>query len=165
MIRLDSLCSDFQDMVLALCEAKAEFLVVGGYAVAWHGHARSTGDIDLLVRPSAENAARVYEALVRFGAPVAAAGLTPDDLTKKDLVYQVGRPPRRIDILTDISGIDFDGAWKRRVETDWRGRKVGMLGFDDLLANKRASGRPKDLADVLELERLANRKRKGGGSR
>jgi len=87
VIRLDSLCADFQDIVLALGAAKAEFLVVGGYAVAWHGHASSTGDIDLLVRPSAENAARVFEALVRFGAPVNAAGLTAADLTRKELVY------------------------------------------------------------------------------
>jgi hypothetical protein len=163
VIRLDSLCSDFQDIVLALGAAQAEFLVVGGYAVAWHGHARSTGDIDLLVRPSAENAARVFEALVRFGAPVSAAGLTAADLTRKELIYQIGRPPRRIDILTDISGVDFDTAWKRRVESEWRGLKVGMLGFEDLLANKRASGRPKDLADVRELERLREHGRKAGG--
>ena len=80
-----------------------------------------------------------------------------------ELVYKIGRPPRRIDILTDISGVDFDTAWKRRVESDWRGLKVGMLGFEDLLANKRASGRPKDLADVRELERLRDHGRKGGG--
>jgi hypothetical protein len=154
MIRLEALCADFQDMVLALCEAGAEFLIVGGYAVAWHGHARTTGDIDLLVRPSAANATRVWQALVRFGAPVAAAGLTVDDLMRKETVYQIGRPPRRIDILTDISGIDFDAAWQRRVESEWRGHRVGVLGFDDLLANKRATGRPRDLADVHELENL-----------
>lgn len=162
MIQLDALCADFQDMVLTLCAAKAEFLIVGGYAVAWHGHARSTGDIDLLVRPTPENAIRVFEALVRFGAPVVAAGLTVGDLTKKDLVYQMGRPPRRIDILTDISGVEFETAWQQRVESDWRGCKVGMLGLDDLLTNKRASGRPKDLADVSELERLRDRQRQGG---
>ncbi|MFY9345996.1 MAG: hypothetical protein WAT39_26130 [Planctomycetota bacterium] len=154
MIRLDALCADFQDMVLALCEAGAEFLIVGGYAVAWHGHPRSTGDIDLLVRPSAANAERVWQALVRFGAPVTAAGLTVNDLTRKETVYQIGRPPRRIDILTDISGVDFDAAWQRRVESEWRGHKVGMLGLDDLLTNKRASARAKDLADVRELENL-----------
>jgi hypothetical protein len=157
VIRLDALCGDFQDMVLALCEAGAEFLIVGGYAVAWHGHPRTTGDIDLLVRPSPENAARVWQALVRFGAPVGAAGLTVVDLTRKDTVYQIGRPPRRIDILTDISGIDFDTAWQRRVASEWRGHRVGMLGMDDLIANKRASARPKDLADVQELENLRRR--------
>lgn len=165
MIRLDSLCPDFQDMLLALGASKAEFLIVGGYAVAWHGHARSTGDIDLLVRPTPENAVRVFEALVRFGAPVTAAGLTVADFTKKDLVYQIGRPPRRIDLLTDISGVDFEVAWQHRVETDWRGLRIGMIGFDDLLANKIASGRPKDLADARELERLRDHRRKPGGAR
>jgi len=161
MIQLDALYSDFQDMVLALCEAKAEFLIVGGFAVAWHGYARSTGDIDLLVRPSAENSARVFHALVRFGAPVSEAGLTQADLTRKDMVYQIGRPPRRIDILTEITGVDFDAAWTQRVETAWRGHKVGVIGFDDLLANKRSAGRPKDLADVRELERARDSRRKG----
>ncbi len=164
MIRLDSLCPDFQDMLLALSASKAEFLIVGGYAVAWHGHARSTGDIDLLVRPSAENAPRVFEALVRFGAPVTAAGLTVADLTKKDLVYQIGRVPRRIDILTEISGVEFDAAWQHRIETEWRGLNIGMIGFDDLLVNKLASGRPKDLADARELERLRDERKKGRSS-
>ena len=164
MIRLDSLCPDFQDMLLALSSSKAEFLVVGGYAVAWHGHARSTGDIDLLVRPSAENAPRVFEALVRFGAPVTAAGLTVADFTKKDLVYQIGRVPRRIDILTEISGVEFDVAWQHRIETEWRGLNIGMIGFDDLLVNKLASGRPKDLADARELERLRDERKKGRSS-
>ncbi len=164
MIRLDSLCPDFQDMLLALSSSKAEFLIVGGYAVAWHGHARSTGDIDLLVRPSAENAPRVFEALVRFGAPVTAAGLTVADFTKKDLVYQIGRVPRRIDILTEISGVEFDVAWQHRIETEWRGLNIGMIGFDDLLVNKLASGRPKDLADARELERLRDERKKGRSS-
>jgi hypothetical protein len=164
VIRLDSLCPDFQDMLLALSASKAEFLIVGGYAVAWHGHARSTGDIDLLVRPSAENAPRVFEALVRFGAPVTAAGLTVADFTKKDLVYQIGRVPRRIDILTEISGVEFDVAWQHRIETEWRGLNIGMIGFDDLLVNKLASGRPKDLADARELERLRDERKKGRSS-
>ena len=164
MIRLDSLCPDFQDMLLALSSSKAEFLIVGGYAVAWHGHARSTGDIDLLVRPTAENAPRVFEALVRFGVPVTAAGLTVADFTKKDLVYQIGRVPRRIDILTEISGVEFDVAWQHRIETEWRGLNIGMIGFDDLLVNKLASGRPKDLADARELERLRDERKKGRSS-
>jgi hypothetical protein len=164
VIRLDSLCPDFQDMLLALSSSKAEFLIVGGYAVAWHGHARSTGDIDLLVRPTAENAPRVFEALVRFGVPVTAAGLTVADFTKKDLVYQIGRVPRRIDILTEISGVEFDVAWQHRIETEWRGLNIGMIGFDDLLVNKLASGRPKDLADARELERLRDERKKGRSS-
>lgn len=153
MTSLDALNVDFQDIILMLCEAGAEFLIVGGFAVAWHGYARSTGDFDILVRPSADNARRVFAALVRFGAPLQDAGLTETDLTRRELVYQIGLPPRRIDILTDISGVDFDTAWQQRVETGWHGHQVAFLGLEQLLANKRAAGRAKDLADVSELER------------
>lgn len=153
MTTIDALNRDFQDIVSLLCEAGAEFLIVGGFAVAWHGFPRSTGDFDLLVRPTPENAARVFAALVRFGAPVTAAGLTVEDLTRPEMVYQIGQPPRRIDIVTEISGVDFATAWAHRVETDWRGHRVAVLGLQQLLANKRAAGRPKDLVDVRELER------------
>jgi predicted nucleotidyltransferase len=159
MTDLDGLNRDFRDMVFALCDEGAEFLLVGAYAVSFHGHPRTTGDMDLLVRPSKENAARVFRALVRFGAPVAAMGLSEHDLTRPDTVYQIGVPPRRVDILTDITGVSFDRAWQSRVEVDWSGRRVAFLGLDDLIANKQAAGRPQDLLDVAQLE--AVRKSKG----
>ena len=153
MTSLDAMNGDFRDMVLALCAAKADFLIVGAYAVAYHGHPRATGDFDILTRPGTENSARVWQALLAFGAPVAALGIRLEDLRNPDIVCQIGQPPRRIDLLTSISGVDFDTAWRSRVEVSWRGYSVAFLGRDALLANKRASGRPKDLEDVRHLER------------
>jgi hypothetical protein len=149
---LDGLNDDFRDMVSALCDAGAEFLIVGAYAVSFHGHPRATGDLDLLVRPTPENARRVHAAMVSFGVPVVALGITVADLQRPDVVCQVGQPPRRIDLLTSISGVDFDTAWKSRTNTTWRGRTVAFLGRDALIANKKASGRAKDLEDVRRLE-------------
>ena len=157
MSGLDSLNADYQDIVLALTEEGAEFLIVGAYAVSFHGYARTTGDIDLLVRPTPANATAVWRALLRFGAPVAALGLTVSDFTKQDVVVQLGVAPRRVDLLTSIAGVSFDAAWEHRDEVDWRGRKVAFLGIEQLLVNKRATGRPKDELDAAELERLRRR--------
>lgn len=141
---------DFEEMLDALSEAGAEFLVVGAYAVAVHGRPRATGDLDLWVRPSAANAARVWQALVAFGAPL--QDLTPADLARPDVVFQIGVPPSRIDLLTGISGVRFEEAWPRRVMVTVEGRAMPVLGRDDLIRNKRATGRPRDLADLAELE-------------
>lgn len=141
---------DFDEMFAALSEAGAEFLVVGAYAVAVHGRPRATGDLDLWVRPTAENAARVWKALATFGAPL--QDLSMADLTRPDLVYQIGLPPARIDVLTGISGVAFEEAWPRRVTVTIAGRAVSVLGREDLIRNKRAAGRPRDLADLAELE-------------
>lgn len=153
MTGLDGLNPDFRDMVLALADEQTEFLLVGAYAVSFHGHARTTGDMDVWVRPTAANASRVRRALVRFGAPLAALGIHEGDFARDDMVVQLGVPPRRIDLLTSISGVRWDDAWPNRVEVAWQGRRVAFLGLDDLLHNKRTSGRPKDLVDVDELER------------
>jgi hypothetical protein len=142
---------DFVEMLAALSAAGAEFLVVGAHAVAVHGRPRATGDLDLWVRPSPENAARVWRALAEFGAPL--TDLKPADLESSDLIYQIGVPPARIDLLTGISGVTFDEAWPRRVLVPVAGQQVAVLGREDLIQNKRASGRPRDLADVAELER------------
>ena len=141
---------DFVEMLAALSEAGAEFLVVGAHAVAVHGRPRATGDLDLWVRPTADNAARVWKALAAFGAPLAT--LTPADLVRPDLVFQIGLPPARIDVLTGISGVAFDEAWPRRVLVTVSGQAVAVLGREDLLKNKKSAGRPRDLADVAELE-------------
>ena len=141
---------DFDEMLAALSAAGAEFLVVGAHAVAVHGRPRATGDMDLWVRPTADNAARVWQALVAFGAPL--TQLTPADLARPDVVFQIGVPPSRIDVLTGISGVSFDEAWPRRVTVTVEGRTVPVLGREDLIRNKKASGRPRDLADVAELE-------------
>ena len=138
-------------MLAALSAAGAEFLVVGAHAVAVHGRPRATGDLDLWVRPSHENSARVWEALVAFGAPL--ADLTRADLEQPDLIYQIGVPPARIDVLTGISGVTFAEAWPRRIIVPIGGLSVPVLGRDDLIRNKKAAGRPRDLADVADLDR------------
>lgn len=128
------------------------FLVVGAHALAVHGHVRATGDLDIWIRPDPENAERVWRALVRFGAPVEAMGLTIPDLSRAGTVYQIGLPPRRIDILTEISGVDFDEAWPSRVAETVGDLQVPFLGREALVRNKKATGRTKDLADVESLE-------------
>jgi hypothetical protein len=125
--------------------------VVGAHALAVHGVPRATGDLDVWVRPNAANASRVWRALERFGAPVGALGIEEADLALPDQVVQIGLPPRRIDLLTAISGVGFDEAWETRVERSVEGLAVPFLSRNLLIANKRATGRTKDLADVETL--------------
>jgi len=141
---------DFRDMLRALSEEGVEYLLVGAYALASHGYPRATGDIDFWVRRSPENAERVWSAIRRFGAPT--LNLAKSDLTTPDIVFQIGIPPRRIDLLTSIAGVEFDDAWPARIEIEVDGLMVPVIGRDHLLANKRATGRPKDQADALWLE-------------
>lgn len=141
---------DFRDMLCEFNAAGVEYLLVGAYALAVHGLPRATGDMDLWVRPTTENAHRAYAALAGFGA--ALRDLAPDDLATLDIVFQIGVAPRRIDVLTSIDGVDFVAAWERRVMTVVDGIDVPVLHKADLIANKRAVGRPKDLADVAWLE-------------
>ena len=145
---------DFFDLLSALQEAEAAFVIVGAHALAAHGVARATGDLDILVQPSPDNARRVLEALLRFGAPVADHGLTVKDLAPPGMVYQLGLPPRRSDLLPRIGGVEFDDLWAGRIEREVDGLRLAFPGLDDLVVNKRASGRPKDLLDV-ELLREA----------
>jgi hypothetical protein len=142
---------DFTDLLAALLAAQARFLVVGAHAMAVHGVPRATGDLDVWVATDAENADRVWAALGRFGAPVAALGFTRDDLRRDDQVLQIGLPPRRIDLLTSISGLSFEQAWPNRVEQTIAELRVPFIGREELILNKRASGRPKDLADLAAL--------------
>jgi hypothetical protein len=139
-------------MLTALKEEGVSFLIVGAYALAVHGTPRATGDLDIWIRPEPENAGRAWRALIRFGAPVAAMNLTAQDLSLAGMVYQIGVAPRRIDILTEISGVEFGEAWESRRIESFDGIEVAFLGREALLKNKRASGRPKDLADVENLE-------------
>lgn len=148
---LDGLNDDFRDLLVLLVDAGVEFVVVGAYALAFHGAPRASGDIDVFVRPSAANARRVADALGRFGAPLASAGITHADFAQPGAVYQIGLPPRRIDVMTEISGVTFDEAWESRVIAEVEGRSVGFIGRDALLRNKEATGRLKDLADADRL--------------
>lgn len=154
---VEGLNPDFLDMLAALCDAGVEFLVIGAFAVSLHGHPRTTGDLDVFVRPCAANAERTWLALRRFGAPVQALGVEVADFARPEMVVQFGVPPRRIDLVTGISGATFDEAWEARIEVPWGERRVPFLGLTTLLANKRATGRPKDLLDVEALERVTKR--------
>ena len=143
---------DFLDMIQELNLAEVDYLVVGAHAMAVHGVPRATGDFDIWIRPSRENAKRVLRALNEFGAPLTAHGISLDDLEKPDTVYQIGLPPRRVDLMTGISGVTFDDAWSSRVETKLAGRSIHVIGRRELIRNKRASGRAKDLVDLEILE-------------
>jgi hypothetical protein len=146
---------DFAEMLAALSEAGAEYLVVGAHALAVHGRPRATGDLDIWIRPTPENAARVWSALTAFGAPL--QDLVPGDLHSPGVVFQIGLPPSRIDLLTAISGVEFDEAWEQRLQVSVAGLSVPTIGREHLIRNKRAAGRPRDLADVAELEEESSR--------
>jgi hypothetical protein len=141
---------DYRDMLSLFNEERVEYMVVGAYALAYHGLPRATGDIDIWIRRSDDNADRVWQALSRFGVPL--LNLTEDDLKKPETVFQIGVAPRRIDILTSIDGVEFDEAEPEREEIEIEGITIPVIGRKHLLQNKRATGRPQDKADVARLE-------------
>ena len=141
---------DFKEILSELSGAGVEFLLVGAHALAAHGLPRATGDIDIWVRCSPENSVRILGALDRFGAPM--AGISSADFETPGVVFQIGVPPHRIDILTEIDGVSFDEAWEARVQKEVGGVPLSVLSRVDLLRNKRATGRPKDAADAAWLE-------------
>jgi hypothetical protein len=143
---------DWSDALVALLAEGVRFLVVGAHAMAVHGVPRATQDLDVWVEATEENAARVRNALIRFGAPLDDLGITAADFLRPATVIQLGLAPNRIDILTGISGIeDFPAAWKDRVEHEVGGRPIPFLGRGALITNKRATGRLRDLADIEAL--------------
>jgi len=136
---------------IELClSRKVEFLLVGGYALAFHGAPRFTEDIDLMVLVSPENADKLHAVLsdVGFGE----AGITREDFLEADQVIQLGRAPNRIDILTGISGVTWQEAWASRVRVDLDGLEIQVIGKTELIQNKQATGRPQDLADLARLQ-------------
>ena len=142
--------SDLTDLLRELNAENAEYLIVGGYAVALHGYLRATKDVDLFVGTDAQNAQRVWNALAKFGAPL--DELSPSDLSKPDVFFIIGYPPNRIDVITTIDGISFEQAWKNRIETTYGDERAWFIGKADLISNKTASGRPQDIADVASLK-------------
>jgi hypothetical protein len=143
---------DFLDLLSAFNGADVRYLVVGAYAVGVHGHPRATKDLDVWVEASLDNAPKIIAALQVFGAPL--ANLGPNDFEKAGTGFMMGIPPRRIDILTEISGVRFDEVATRAIQANFDGVAARVIGFDDLVVNKRAAGRPQDLADVDALERI-----------
>jgi len=145
---------DYRDILLALSDEKVKFLLVGAYALAAHGYLRATMDIDIWVMPSTENADAVLRALRHFGAPL--HNLTKDDLQKDGTIFQIGIAPRRIDIITSATGLQFEETYRRSLSVNIEGIEVHIPSIDDLIRNKRALGRTKDLADAEALESLKN---------
>ena len=141
---------DYRDILSAFAEESVKYLLVGAYALAVHGHVRATGDIDLWVENSRDNATRIMAALARFGAPL--HEIEARDFETPGVVFQIGVAPRRIDILTTIDAVDFEAAWSEREEVEVVGSKVTVISRRHLLQNKRATGRPKDRADAIWLE-------------
>lgn len=140
---------DLSEFIECCVAREVRFLVVGGYAVAAHGHPRYTKDLDVWVWIDVGNARRLILALADFG--FAALGLTEDDFTQPGLVVQLGHPPKRIDLLTSIDGVEFEACWGDHVDIDVGGVTIPVIDLDSLLANKRASGRLQDLADAEAL--------------
>ena len=142
--------NDYKEMLQCLSAENVKFLLVGAYAVAVYGYPRATKDIDILVRATPDNASSLMKALARFGAPL--SGVSAADFSMEGIVFQIGNSPRRIDILTRISGIDFQQAYDRRKVVSLDGMEIPVISLEDLIANKRATGRTQDLADVERLE-------------
>lgn len=145
---------DFRDLLSALHDSGAAFVVLGGHAVAFHGHPRATKDLDVLVRADTANATLVYRALAAFGAPLSTFDVAEGDFATYDGVLQMGVPPLRIDILNRADGITFDEAIADGQSFELDGRAIPVIGKAALLKNKRAAGREQDLADVKALERI-----------
>ena len=143
---------DFRELLLAFNAANVEYLLVGAHALAVYGHVRATKDLDVWIRPAENNADRVIAALTSFGAPL--IDLSRDDLTSNGTVFQIGIPPLRIDLLTSIDGVEFEEAWSDRGTTQFADLPVFVISREHLIANKKASGRLQDLADVEQLEKL-----------
>lgn len=146
---------DFRDLLSAFNARRVDYLVVGAQALAAHGRVRATGDLDVWVRPEAENARRVLAALNDFGAPL--ADLEESDLLRAGTVFQIGVAPLRIDVLTSIDGVAFDDAWQARITANFADQPVPVLSARHLMVNKRAVGRSQDLADLEWLERHAKK--------
>ena len=143
---------DFREFVRLFIDNEVRFLIIGGYALAAHGAPRYTGDLDAWIWLDRTNAERVVEALRQFG--FGSLGLSVADFTTNDTVIQLGRPPHRIDLLTTIDGVSFDDAWTRRIECTAGDLSFPCISKEDLIANKRAVGRPQDLVDVERLKNL-----------
>ena len=140
---------DFVDLLRAFAAADVRFLIVGAYALAVHGRPRATGDLDVWIDATRENAPRVMSALSAFGAPM--QEISADDFSQEGIVYQIGVPPGRIDILTQLTGLTFAEAWPDRVRRPFGDIDVDFIGRDAFIRNKRATGRARDLGDIEEM--------------
>lgn len=144
--------SDFRDLLLLLNDKKVEYLIVGGFAVILHSEPRYTKDLDIWIKPSLENAKKVYEALAEFGAPLDQLDISVEDFTKEGYFVQFGREPARIDLLMSVKGLEFETAWENKVEVELGDITVFVVSRDDLIDAKLEAGRPQDLIDAKALK-------------
>ena len=147
----------YGELLQFLNEFEVEYLIVGGFAAMKYGEPRYTKDLDVWVHNSAENSGRVVEALKKFGAPIDHDGITQDTFAEKQVVYQIGIAPVRIDILTEITGVEFSDAWRRKVPSTFFSVPVHFISLDDLATNKRALGRSSDLKDLKQRSKKSKR--------
>jgi predicted nucleotidyltransferase len=150
--------NDYKEMLQCLSEEDVKFLLVGAYALAVHGFPRATKDIDFFVWATPKNAASLMRALAKFGAPT--EGVAESDFSAEGVIFQIGNSPRRIDIITTIDGVKFEQAYANRKTFSIEGLHIPVISLEDLITNKRASGRKQDLADVEKLESQLKGKRK-----
>ena len=141
---------DFKDLFKHLNEEQVEYLVVGAHAVIFYTEPRYTKDLDVWVLATRPNAEKLWKALGKFGAPL--ANMSLDDLTNKELVYQIGVAPNRIDILMNIAGVDFEEAKANQIESTYAGERIHIIGKSDLIKAKKATNRPQDQLDLDKLE-------------
>jgi len=146
-----TLHKDYSAFIELLNAAKVEYLIVGAYALAIHGEPRNTGDIDFFISVKPENLGKIIRCLEEFGFP--SGTFSVEDLERSEVV-QVGFAPVRIDLLTTLSGIDFEQAWPNRIEREFGGLPVKLIGLQDFITNKEAVGRPQDLADAAKAREL-----------
>ena len=150
-----TLDKDFEDFILSLNNFNVDYMVVGGYALSFHGKPRHTGDLDIWINISEDNAQKMIEVLKDFG--MASLGMTKNDFLQKGGIAQIGYPPLRIDILNEIDGVNFEEAWANHLQVDVDGILIKYIGLDDLIKNKEISGRPRDISDIKELKKLKNK--------
>lgn len=148
------LTQDFKEFIRLLNEQKVEYIIVGGHAVIYHGYVRYTGDLDVWINNSNENADKMMRVIEKFG--FGSIGLTKKDFMEKDSIIQLGYEPDRIDIITSVEGLNFNDSYPRAIETEYDGEKIKLLSLEDLKINKKAAGRLQDLTD---LEKLNHKKR------
>lgn len=153
-----ALNKDFEDLLRCFNDAKVEYLIIGAYAVIYYTEPRYTKDLDLWINPSRQNAEKVFKALKKFGAPV--KKLTLEDLTNKELVYQIGVEPNRIDILMGIGSHPFKKAWKNKKTSSYGHEKIYIISLKDLIKAKKEVGRTKDKLDLELLSEISKRKKR-----
>ncbi|MCD6440944.1 MAG: nucleotidyltransferase [Candidatus Marinimicrobia bacterium] len=141
---------DYKEMLSTLLEEKVNFLIVGAYAMAAHGYPRATGDIDIFIQPNETNAEKVYNALIKFGAPL--KNVSTEDFSTPGMIFQIGVTPRRIVIINSIDGVSFEDAYSDRIIVEIESLPVPVISKENIIKNKEATGRPRDKLDADNLK-------------